>query len=57
MIPVYNPNKLMTIYTKSSYVFRGHIAAVNSVAVQPTGHMICSGSWDRTVRIWATCTA
>jgi hypothetical protein len=35
-------------------VFRGHVAAINAVAVQPTGHMICSGSWDRTVRIWAT---
>ena len=38
----------------SAYVYRGHVAAVNSVAVQPTGHMICSGSWDRTVRLWAT---
>ncbi len=38
----------------SLFVFRGHVAAINSVAVQPTGHMICSGSWDRTLRIWAT---
>eukprot|EP00053_Salpingoeca_punica_P009509 m.85073 g.85073 ORF g.85073 m.85073 type:complete len:451 (-) comp15041_c1_seq1:1249-2601(-) len=35
-------------------VFRGHSAAVNAVAVQPTGDMICTGSWDRTLKVWST---
>ena len=38
----------------STFVYRGHVSSVSSVAVQPSSYMIASASWDRTVRVWAT---
>eukprot|EP00042_Codosiga_hollandica_P030157 m.173793 g.173793 ORF g.173793 m.173793 type:complete len:438 (-) comp53278_c0_seq1:87-1400(-) len=40
-----------------AFIYRGHVSSVSSVAVQPSGYMMCSGSWDRTVRVWATAAA
>uniref|UniRef100_A0A2P2KPY4 Uncharacterized protein MANES_02G054600 n=1 Tax=Rhizophora mucronata TaxID=61149 RepID=A0A2P2KPY4_RHIMU len=33
-------------------IMRGHNASVQSVAAQPSGNMICSGSWDCTINLW-----
>lgn len=35
-------------------ILHGHNASVQSVAVQPTGNMVCSGSWDCTINLWRT---
>ncbi|XP_057952548.1 ribosome biogenesis protein WDR12 homolog isoform X2 [Malania oleifera] len=35
-------------------ILRGHNAAVQSVAAQPSGDMVCSGSWDCTINLWRT---
>jgi ribosome biogenesis protein YTM1 len=33
---------------------RGHSAAVQSIASQASGNLICSGSWDSRINIWDT---
>lgn len=33
---------------------RGHTASVQSLASQPSGNMICSGSWDCRINLWQT---
>ena len=35
-------------------ILRGHKASVQSVAVQTSGEMVCSGSWDCTINLWET---
>lgn len=34
-------------------VLAGHTAPVCALAFSPTGNLLASGSWDRTVRLWA----
>jgi WD40 repeat protein len=34
-------------------LFRGHLAAVNSVCFSPSGHILASGSDDGSVKLWA----
>ena len=38
----------------SEFVCRGHTAGVAVVAAQPTGRLLCSGGWDRTICVWNT---
>uniref|UniRef100_A0A5B7AT01 Ribosome biogenesis protein WDR12 homolog n=1 Tax=Davidia involucrata TaxID=16924 RepID=A0A5B7AT01_DAVIN len=33
-------------------ILRGHNASVQSVAAQPSGDMVCSGSWDCRINLW-----
>ncbi|XP_019181280.1 PREDICTED: ribosome biogenesis protein WDR12 homolog isoform X1 [Ipomoea nil] len=33
-------------------ILRGHNASVQSIAAQPSGEMVCSGSWDCTINLW-----
>lgn len=35
-------------------ILRGHSAALQSVAVRPSGDMVCSGSWDCRINLWQT---
>ncbi|CAK9168681.1 unnamed protein product [Ilex paraguariensis] len=35
-------------------VLRGHNASVQSIAAQPSGDMVCSGSWDCRINLWQT---
>lgn len=35
-------------------ILRGHRGSVESVAAQPSGDMVCSGSWDCTINLWRT---
>eukprot|EP00899_Mesostigma_viride_P000734 jgi/Mesvir1/10661/Mv13750-RA.2 len=35
-------------------VMRGHTDAVESVALSPDALMVCSGSWDQSIRLWKT---
>ncbi|KAH7845595.1 hypothetical protein Vadar_003910 [Vaccinium darrowii] len=35
-------------------VLPGHSASVQSVAAQPSGDMVCSGSWDCRINLWQT---
>ncbi len=36
------------------YTYRGHTAHISAVAWSPNGKYIASGSYDRTVQVWAT---
>lgn len=33
-------------------ILRGHNASVQSVVAQPSGDMVCSSSWDCTIKLW-----
>ncbi|KAL6526494.1 hypothetical protein OROGR_015584 [Orobanche gracilis] len=33
-------------------ILRGHTAAVQSIAAEPSGDRVCSGSWDCSVKLW-----
>ncbi|KAL3844606.1 hypothetical protein ACJIZ3_002009 [Penstemon smallii] len=35
-------------------ILQGHSAAVQSIAADPMGDMVCSGSWDCTINLWNT---
>ncbi|KAL6961191.1 WD repeat-containing protein 12 [Sarracenia purpurea var. burkii] len=35
-------------------IMRGHNSSVQSVAAQPSGDMVCSGSWDSRINLWRT---
>nr|GMD76572.1 ribosome biogenesis protein WDR12 homolog [Ipomoea batatas] len=37
---------------RSYKILRGHNASVQSIAAQPSGEMVCSGSWDCTINLW-----
>ncbi|KAK4409824.1 Ribosome biogenesis protein WDR12 [Sesamum angolense] len=41
------PNKI-----RAFKVLRGHTAAVQSIAAEPSGDMVCSGSWDCSINLW-----
>lgn len=40
--------------TKPLTIHHDHVGAVLSVAYSSTGREFCSGSYDKTVRIWQT---
>ncbi|TYK05339.1 ribosome biogenesis protein WDR12-like protein [Cucumis melo var. makuwa] len=46
---VKNPTKL-----RPFKILKGHRLSVQSVASQKSGHLICSGSWDHTIKLWRT---
>ncbi|EPS66379.1 hypothetical protein M569_08398, partial [Genlisea aurea] len=33
-------------------ILRGHTAAVQSIGADPSGDLVCSGSWDNSLRLW-----
>jgi WD40 repeat protein len=35
-------------------ILREHTSALNAVAFSPDGTTLATGSWDRTVHVWAT---
>ncbi|KAG9134818.1 hypothetical protein Leryth_001114 [Lithospermum erythrorhizon] len=35
-------------------ILRGHSAALQSIAAQPSGDLVCSGSWDCRINLWQT---
>ncbi|XP_051117621.1 ribosome biogenesis protein WDR12 homolog isoform X2 [Andrographis paniculata] len=37
---------------QASKILSGHTAAVQCVAAEPFGNMVCSGSWDSSIRLW-----
>ena len=41
------------VWVVANRTLAGHSSAVNSVAVSADGQLIVSGSWDRTVKLWA----
>ncbi|KAL0423012.1 UNVERIFIED_CONTAM: Ribosome biogenesis protein WDR12 [Sesamum radiatum] len=41
------PNKI-----RAFKILRGHTAAVQSIAAEPSGDMVCSGSWDCSINLW-----
>jgi WD40 repeat protein len=36
----------------SRHILKGHTDQVKSIAYSPSGDLIASGSYDRTVRLW-----
>lgn len=47
-----NSNQLKKI--QAFKTLRGHNASVQCIAVEPSGDMICSGSWDCKINLWQT---
>jgi WD40 repeat protein/energy-coupling factor transporter ATP-binding protein EcfA2 len=45
-------NLLSTFATPYVTRLTGHTNAVRSVTVSPDGHLLATGSWDRTARLW-----
>ncbi|PSR87723.1 Ribosome biogenesis protein [Actinidia chinensis var. chinensis] len=39
---------------RSYKILTGHNASVQSVTAQPSGDMVCSGSWDCRIKLWRT---
>ncbi|GFZ19243.1 transducin/WD40 repeat-like superfamily protein [Actinidia rufa] len=39
---------------RSYKILTGHNASVQSVTAQPSGDMVCSGSWDCRIKLWQT---
>ncbi|KAF7822417.1 ribosome biogenesis protein WDR12-like protein [Senna tora] len=52
----FNPEEAIDhpVKIRAFKILRGHKASVQSVAVQTSGEMVCSGSWDCTINLWQT---
>ncbi|NJN62304.1 MAG: hypothetical protein HC795_12955 [Coleofasciculaceae cyanobacterium RL_1_1] len=43
---------IWNLTTRQSCLLVGHAAAVNSICFSRSGHVLISGSYDRTIRFW-----